>query len=194
MFSYQLMDLMDQLKPFGAGKILWLNPSYDYFTTLTTYVGSFEDQSCPKIHIELLCRELCIPHWSPLSKRLAYQSHPFEFVSFQDVSHCSKCILCQNCAHAGWQVRRLRMGAPLVVKPSAGPLVFALNGQRVELLKVDPATTLLNYIRTEAGLRGTKRGCGEGHLLATPTLVLFLLDRCTKDSAKLLRMLFELPM
>lgn len=42
------------------------------------------------------------------------------------------------------------------------PLVFALNGERVELHNVDPATTLLSYIRSETRFKGPKRGCGEG--------------------------------
>lgn len=41
------------------------------------------------------------------------------------------------------------------------PLVFALNGERVELHNVDPATTLLSYIRSETRFKGPKRGCGE---------------------------------
>lgn len=42
------------------------------------------------------------------------------------------------------------------------PLVFALNGARVELPEVDPSITLLTYLRTKTTFRGTKRGCGEG--------------------------------
>ncbi|KAL2608271.1 hypothetical protein R1flu_026844 [Riccia fluitans] len=41
-------------------------------------------------------------------------------------------------------------------------LVFALNGERVELKDVDPQTLLLNYIRDETDYKRTKRGCGEG--------------------------------
>jgi xanthine dehydrogenase iron-sulfur cluster and FAD-binding subunit A len=44
------------------------------------------------------------------------------------------------------------------------PLVFALNGERVELEAVDPRTTLLSYIRSQPGLTGTKQGCGEGNI------------------------------
>lgn len=50
--------------------------------------------------------------------------------------------------------------------PQARPLVLALNGARVELAEVDPSLTLLTYLRTQTALRGTKRGCGEGNLLA----------------------------
>ncbi|KAL2608711.1 hypothetical protein R1flu_027284 [Riccia fluitans] len=41
-------------------------------------------------------------------------------------------------------------------------VVFALNGERVELKDVDPQTSLLNYIRNETDFKGAKRGCGEG--------------------------------
>lgn len=56
------------------------------------------------------------------------------------------------------------MGVPSSLKPVHRPLVFALNGQRVELSSVDPATTLLSYIRTETRFKGPKRGCGEGSI------------------------------
>lgn len=56
------------------------------------------------------------------------------------------------------------MGAPVGDEAAVErrPLVFALNGERVELASVDPSTTLLSYIRTESRFKGTKRGCGEG--------------------------------
>ena len=40
-------------------------------------------------------------------------------------------------------------------------LLFYLNGKRVELSKIEPDMTLLQYLRGE-GLTGTKLGCGEG--------------------------------
>lgn len=45
---------------------------------------------------------------------------------------------------------------------AAEPLVFALNGTRIELANIDPAMTLLTYLRTQTTFRGTKCGCGEG--------------------------------
>lgn len=42
------------------------------------------------------------------------------------------------------------------------PLVFALNGKRVEVAEPDPAMSLLTYIRRFTCYRGTKLGCGEG--------------------------------
>lgn len=39
---------------------------------------------------------------------------------------------------------------------------FLLNGQAVALTDVDPNQTLLQYLRTDAGLYGTKEGCAEG--------------------------------
>ncbi|KAJ8458929.1 hypothetical protein OPV22_031855 [Ensete ventricosum] len=41
-------------------------------------------------------------------------------------------------------------------------LVFAVNGERFELAKVDPSTTLLEFLRTRTRFTGPKLGCGEG--------------------------------
>lgn len=41
-------------------------------------------------------------------------------------------------------------------------LVFAVNGERFELSRVDPNTTLLEFLRTETCFKGAKLGCGEG--------------------------------
>ena len=43
-------------------------------------------------------------------------------------------------------------------------VVFGLNGQRIEvdLSQVDPATTLLDYLRYHTQYNGAKLGCGEG--------------------------------
>ncbi|ONK74265.1 uncharacterized protein A4U43_C03F4480 [Asparagus officinalis] len=41
-------------------------------------------------------------------------------------------------------------------------LVFAVNGERFELAKVDPAMTLLEFLRTRTRYTGAKLGCGEG--------------------------------
>ncbi|MQL74596.1 hypothetical protein Taro_006978 [Colocasia esculenta] len=41
-------------------------------------------------------------------------------------------------------------------------LVFAVNGERFELSSVDPATTLLEFLRTQTRYKGPKLGCGEG--------------------------------
>jgi len=38
---------------------------------------------------------------------------------------------------------------------------FLLNGEKVELDRVSPTETLLDYLRLSAKLRGTKEGCGE---------------------------------
>ena len=40
-------------------------------------------------------------------------------------------------------------------------LIFFLNGRRVELTRVEPEMTLLQYLR-DSGNTGTKLGCGEG--------------------------------
>ncbi|KAG0601087.1 hypothetical protein M758_11G083000 [Ceratodon purpureus] len=58
-------------------------------------------------------------------------------------------------------------------------LVFALNGERVEVPNVDPATTLLSYIRSETRFKGPKRSCGEGTSSFSCSLVLSLSLRVT---------------
>ena len=41
-------------------------------------------------------------------------------------------------------------------------LDFYLNGTRVELVNPNPQWVLLDFIRSQHGLKGTKLGCGEG--------------------------------
>ncbi|PBP21426.1 xanthine dehydrogenase-like protein [Diplocarpon rosae] len=41
-------------------------------------------------------------------------------------------------------------------------LTFYLNGMRVQLKDANPQWTLLDFIRSQHGLKGTKLGCGEG--------------------------------
>nr|DAD29080.1 TPA_asm: hypothetical protein HUJ06_030548 [Nelumbo nucifera] len=41
-------------------------------------------------------------------------------------------------------------------------LIFAVNGERFELSRVDPSTTLLEFLRCHTRYRGAKLGCGEG--------------------------------
>ncbi|KAK2743120.1 hypothetical protein FQN55_007571 [Onygenales sp. PD_40] len=45
---------------------------------------------------------------------------------------------------------------------TSSTLHFYLNGTRVELQNPNPHWTLLDYIRSQSGLKGTKLGCGEG--------------------------------
>jgi len=52
-----------------------------------------------------------------------------------------------------------------------GPLVFFVNGKRVEDAKVDPEETLLYYLRNTLKLCGTKLGCGEGGCGACTVMV-----------------------
>jgi xanthine dehydrogenase iron-sulfur cluster and FAD-binding subunit A len=52
---------------------------------------------------------------------------------------------------------------------ASGNLVFALNGERVELQGVDPSGTLIEYLRLHSKYKGTKLACGEGALSAIST-------------------------
>ncbi|CZR67703.1 probable xanthine dehydrogenase [Phialocephala subalpina] len=55
-------------------------------------------------------------------------------------------------------------------------LDFYLNGTKIELREPNPQWTLLDFIRSQHGLKGTKLGCGEGGCGAC-TVVLQTLDR-----------------
>jgi xanthine dehydrogenase YagT iron-sulfur-binding subunit len=52
-------------------------------------------------------------------------------------------------------------GGARVLGPGAVPLSLTVNGQ-VRSLRVDPATTLVEALRLELGLTGTKIGCDRG--------------------------------
>lgn len=52
------------------------------------------------------------------------------------------------------------------------PLLFAVNGERVQLEKVDPSTTLNEYLRLHSKYKGTKLSCGEGMLRLSVALIL----------------------
>jgi xanthine dehydrogenase/oxidase len=54
-------------------------------------------------------------------------------------------------------------------------LDFYLNGTRIEVTDPNPQWTLLDFIRSQHGLKGTKLGCGEGGCGAC-TVVLQTLD------------------
>lgn len=45
---------------------------------------------------------------------------------------------------------------------SSSEIIFYLNGRRTVLINPNPQWTLLDYLRSRPGLRGTKLGCGEG--------------------------------
>ena len=53
---------------------------------------------------------------------------------------------------------------------SLRPITFTLNGKRVSL-RAHPLTRLLDVLREEFGLTGTKEGCGEGECGACTVLV-----------------------
>lgn len=45
---------------------------------------------------------------------------------------------------------------------ASSTLDFYLNGTRIQLRNPNPHWTLLDFIRSQHGLKGTKLGCGEG--------------------------------
>ena len=50
-------------------------------------------------------------------------------------------------------------------------ITFLLNGETVELAGADATTTLLDWLREERGLKGTKEGCNEGDCGACTVMV-----------------------
>ncbi|KAL1959974.1 hypothetical protein VTO42DRAFT_642 [Malbranchea cinnamomea] len=65
---------------------------------------------------------------------------------------------------------------------TSATLHFYLNGTRIELQNPNPHWTLLDFIRSQHGLKGTKLGCGEGGCGAC-TVVLQVRD--VKDTRKI---------
>ncbi|WP_209598071.1 xanthine dehydrogenase small subunit [Ruegeria sp. HKCCSP351] len=50
-------------------------------------------------------------------------------------------------------------------------ITFLLNGETVELTDIDPTATLLDWLREDRGLTGTKEGCNEGDCGACTVMV-----------------------
>ncbi|KAL3530187.1 hypothetical protein ACH5RR_009509 [Cinchona calisaya] len=48
------------------------------------------------------------------------------------------------------------------VTGNGSSLVFAVNGEKFEVAKVDPSSTLLEFLRTNTRFKSAKLGCGEG--------------------------------
>lgn len=55
-----------------------------------------------------------------------------------------------------------RLGPLIGSVYNSSEIVFYLNGRRTVLTNPNPQWTLLDYLRSRPGLRGTKLGCGEG--------------------------------
>lgn len=62
-------------------------------------------------------------------------------------------------------------------------LDFYLNGTRIALKNANPQWTLLDFIRSQHGLKGTKLGCGEGGCGAC-TVVLQVLDNSAERKGR----------
>jgi xanthine dehydrogenase/oxidase len=63
------------------------------------------------------------------------------------------------------------------------PLEFYLNGTRIQLSDPNPQWTLLDFIRSQHGLKGTKLGCGEGGCGAC-TVVIQTLDTSREQRSR----------
>ncbi|CAI8586577.1 unnamed protein product [Vicia faba] len=50
-------------------------------------------------------------------------------------------------------------------------LIFVINGEKFELSKVEPSTTLLEFLRTQTRFKSVKLGCGEGGCGACVVLI-----------------------
>ncbi|KAF6175091.1 hypothetical protein GIB67_039004 [Kingdonia uniflora] len=61
-------------------------------------------------------------------------------------------------------------------------LVFAINGVRFEVSKIDPSTTLLEFIRTQTRYKGTKPSCGEGSFAMVQNLFGLLFGSISKEA------------
>ncbi|KAF6165528.1 hypothetical protein GIB67_015851 [Kingdonia uniflora] len=61
-------------------------------------------------------------------------------------------------------------------------LVFAINGVRFEVSKIDPFTTLLEFIRTQTRYKGTKPSCGEGSFAMVQNLFGLLFGSISKEA------------
>ena len=49
-----------------------------------------------------------------------------------------------------------------IIQGAKSTLDFYLNGNKFELHNPDPEHTLLDFLRSQPSLKGTKLGCGEG--------------------------------
>ena len=74
-----------------------------------------------------------------------------------------------NCSHYRWRAILVLLGdMPMpqneveLSVDSSRPILVMINGISYELSDIRPDTTLLQFLRLQQGLCGTKEGCAEG--------------------------------
>ena len=55
-----------------------------------------------------------------------------------------------------------KLKLPSAIMDSYSSISFTLNGEKVEVTDVSPSLTLIEWLRSQPGLTGTKKMCGEG--------------------------------
>jgi xanthine dehydrogenase YagT iron-sulfur-binding subunit len=83
-----------------------------------------------------------------------------DFVKGAGASAAGTALLESGLAHAAL-ARGRAAEAGEVLGPGAVPLSLSVNGRKVSV-RVDPATTLVEVLRNDLGLTGTKIGCDRG--------------------------------
>jgi xanthine dehydrogenase iron-sulfur cluster and FAD-binding subunit A len=63
------------------------------------------------------------------------------------------------------------------IRGARSTLDFYINGSKIELSSPDPEHTLLDFLRSQPGLKGTKLGCGEGGWCALSLASIGLVSR-----------------
>jgi hypothetical protein len=91
--------------------------------------------------------------------------------------------LATSSAHRNFYKETMELDPSITAVFKKTQLEFYLNGTRIQLLDPNPQWTLLDFIRSQHGLKGTKLGCGEGGCGAC-TVVIQTLDTSQERSGR----------